>query len=124
MIEPLEESGFPVPNRICISIPPLAETELVAWLQNQTSALADAMDLGVAEFDHKAQIDRVVIRSVTIKSNEVMIEYELAFFADYTCSGIEYSGTSLRTLRGQRDDAVWIFQPNVPLPKRSTADEL
>ncbi len=98
--------------------------DLVAWFQTRVDALSAALDLVVAEFDKKAQIDNIQIDEIDVHDNAVTVTYQLAFSASYTCSGIDYAGTHQRTVTGVRDGNWWVFRPAFILPKRSTADEL
>ena len=99
-------------------------SDLVAWFQTHVAALSAALDLVVAEFDKKAQIDSIKIEAAEVTANRVIVTYRLSFSASDTCSGIDYAGTHQRTAQGLRDGDAWVFQPPKPMPKRSTADEL
>ncbi|HQX50471.1 MAG TPA: hypothetical protein PLY87_19905 [Planctomycetaceae bacterium] len=98
--------------------------DLVAWFRVHVDALSAALDLIVAEFDKKAQIDSIQIDAVDMHGDAVTVTYQLSFSASYTCSGIDYAGTHQRTVTGVRDGDFWVFRPPFILPKRSTADEL
>lgn len=109
---------------IRIPIPsPLAAADLVGYVQKHLDLFTPALDLEVAEFDAKAQVERLVILSVTQVDQTVSILYKLTFTADYTCSGIEYAGAHERRLMGIAHEGDWLFDPPPRMPERSTVDE-
>ncbi len=109
---------------IQIPVPPSEDSlSLVRFAQESVAQLLPAMDLEVTEFDSKAQVDQIEILSVDAKAESILITFHLKFSASYTCSGIDYAGTHIRTLRGSREDNLWIFPAHQPTPSRSTVDE-
>jgi|GEM_PF-3478086 len=115
---------IPVPDEI----DNLNEESLLSYFQDQLEGIgggvSEALDLACDHADRRAVIERVRMTRVSITGHSIELAYLVELSKFEACRGVLDDYTFSRTVRGQQAAGVWRFEKQIPVPQRSTHDEL
>ena len=115
---------IPVPDDIENHV----EESLLSYFQNQLEKIeggvSEALDLTCDHADRRAVLEHVRITRVSINGDSIELEYLVELSKFEACKGVLDDYTFSRTVTGQQVAGIWRFEKQIPLPERSTQDEL
>ena len=104
------------------------QQSLLGYFQDQLEKIkggvSEALDLTCDHADRRAVLERVSMSRVSITGDSIELAYLVELSKFEACKGVLDDYTFSRTVRGQRAGGVWRFEKQIPLPERSTHDEL
>lgn len=104
------------------------EEFLLSYFQEQFESigggLSEALDLTCDHADRRAVLERVRITRVSITGHTIELEYLVELSKFEACKGVLDDYTFARAVRGEQVAGVWRFGKQIPVPERSTHDEL
>ncbi len=95
-----------------------------AMLQDLTGNFAKALDLGCDQRKSNAILERVTIDRVSVDDDRIVIDYHVELSAFNACNLQTDNYSFRRSVVGLRDGNVWRFSKYMPLPERTSFDEL
>lgn len=103
----------------------LPEDEWKEYLQDNINEFEDALDksAGVEPHDPRLNIHGITIESVTIRDDEVFIDYSVNWSIYYGCDDQNSSGDEENSVSAARRGNVLTFERHVYPEPRSTSDE-
>lgn len=128
----MSERGSLMDGFIEIAVPDDIEKHdaesLLSYFQDQfedTGGRASkALDLTCDHADRRAVLERVRITRVSITDHSIELAYLVELSKFEACKGVLDDYIFSRKVTGQQVAGVWRFSKQIPVPERSTHDEL
>ena len=93
-------------------------------LEKIEGGVSEALDLTCDHADRRAVLERVRITRVLITDDSIELAYFVELSKFEACKGVLDDYTFSRKVMGQQVAGVWRFGKQLPVPERSTHDEL
>lgn len=90
----------------------------------QSPGFSAALDLECDPQNRRAITESVTVLDASLTPDGVIVRYQVDLSDFAACKDITCRWTFIRQVIGTRIGTHWHFRPHIPLPGRSTADEL
>lgn len=104
------------------------DESLLRYFQDQLEGIgggvSEALDLTCDHADRRAVLERVRMTHVSITGDSIELAYLVELSKFEACKGVLDGYAFSRSVTGQHMGGVWRFEKQIPVPQRSTHDEL